>query len=107
MYKDCAVCGRRIQGWGTVVWTLARRTIVGRAEHAADVCVGARVRSRAGEGLRGLGVSLQVCCRFMSAAPLDLQDRTVTEKLRPKEDSHLPVVLEQRLCADNVSSRGP
>ena len=62
------------RGWGTAVWTLAPRTIVGRGRR-----LGAHVRSRAGEVrevvrgwelrlfLAGVFV-LQVCSQFMPAA---------------------------------------
>ena len=61
--------GLGLQGWGTAVRMLARRTIVGSGRMPM---VGAHVRSRAGVGLRevvrGLGVSAVLCwecfCKF-------------------------------------------
>ena len=67
--------------------------------------------SGGGSGLRVFrlflaGSVLQLRCQFMSAAPLATQDGTVTAKPRPKRVFRLPVVSQQRLCADNVLSGG-
>ena len=69
------------------------------------------VGTRQGRGFRRrfgcslLGVFLQVCCRFMSAAPL-ATGWDGHRKAEAEGGFRLPVVLEQRLCASNVLSRG-
>ena len=67
----CLDCISSIQS--LAVWTLARRTIVGRAAHAADVYVGGTcpiaVRGGLREAVRSESVSLlSVCSQFMFAA---------------------------------------
>ena len=84
----CLDCISSIQS--LAVWTLARRTI-GRSMRRMSM-LGARVRARSGEGFgRRFGVFLAGPCRESASLlsvhvcrsfdPLDLQDRTVKEKL--------------------------
>ena len=69
----CLDCISSIQS--LAVWTLARRTIVGRAEHAADVYVGGTcpiaVRGGLREAVRSVsGWSLQGVCKFAVSSRL-------------------------------------